>query len=893
MNQMSNVECRMSNVKRQTSNVKRIFNPLHVSRFTFHVSLLLALLAAFPLWGPGMVNTRGGGDSPFLLQRTLDMAENLRHGIFPPRWMAHAAYDLGYPMFNHYAALPYYLSGGLTALDFNPIVAIQATQTLGFILAALTMALWASRIYKKRAAVLLSVAAYTFAPFHLVNVYVRGDSLSEFYAFIWYPLILWALGRLAERPTRHRILTAALAYGGLILTHNVSAMIFSPFALLYAIVRMANGEWRMVNQRIKNQKSKIKNLFAPFLLGFLLTAWFWMPAIFETQYGQMGDEFTAGYFHYSQHFRGLNLVQPSWLFNYDIAIHTTDAGPFAMGLVQALLTIAGVVVLVKSRKSQVASQKSKIKSQELEIDNHLPFTILSPLSFILFSLALATLMLTPLSKALWDHLPLLEMTQFPWRFLSVQALFTAIVTGALGNYELQINESANQHPLSGIRYPVSAILLLLLIILPPMFSLHPDRLLIDADDVTWENLLLYETFTGNIGTTIRYEYLPQDVNPRLYISESVIDGQGRPSAEGNADLQATLQTRTPKRQEWRIALNNAAPVTFPLNWWPGWTAILDGTPVESRPAPGSGRLTLDIPAGAHTLTLRLRNTPLRTWAEVISGVTLIAWLVESQKSKVRSQKSKAERRKSKGESRKPKVESRKPKHLVFSLLPSSFFLLPFLLLLSLLPPLALQRSVPPATFFDFHNMPFPHAGPVNFDSAQLETALVSASTAQPGDTLTITHTWTLKATVPATGTLRLVSPAEPRHNIPLMLAVADFTLVSTHALQCHTTALTLPDDLSRGLYLLELRLADQSRPSLYIGALRVPHGPTLPDAAPVLATFRDLTLHTVTSSQRDATALRVKMAWSISATPPRNWSLSLRLHPAHHYLPACHRREWR
>ena len=40
---------------------------------------------------------------------------------------------------NHYAALPYYLSGGLTVFGFSPILAIQATQTLGFMLSALTM----------------------------------------------------------------------------------------------------------------------------------------------------------------------------------------------------------------------------------------------------------------------------------------------------------------------------------------------------------------------------------------------------------------------------------------------------------------------------------------------------------------------------------------------------------------------------------------------------------------------------------------------------------------------------------------------------------------------------------------------------------------------------------
>ncbi len=40
-------------------------------------------------------------------------------------------------------------------------------------------------------------------------------------------------------------------------------------------------------------------------------------------------------------------------------------------------------------------------------------------------------MITPLSKPLWDTLPLLSYTQFPWRFLSIQALFTSLAIGYL------------------------------------------------------------------------------------------------------------------------------------------------------------------------------------------------------------------------------------------------------------------------------------------------------------------------------------------------------------------------------------------------------------------------------------------------------------------------------
>ena len=376
---MANGELRVSesSIQHRVSNIESHALRLtpHVLRFAFYV--LLAFLAAAPLWGPGMVNTRGGGDSPFLLQRTLDMAESLQHGIFPVRWMAHAAYDLGYPFFNHYAALPYYLSGGLTALGIGPLVAIQATQTFGFVLAALTMALWAERVFKSWVAALVAVAAYTFAPFHLVNVYVRGDSLSEFYAFVWYPFILWTLDRIAERSTRGRIVAASLAYGALILTHNTSALVFSPFALLYAVMRITNYE--SANERISkllDLKSKIKNLkflIAPFVLGFLLTAWFWLPAIAETEYGQMGPEFTAGYFHYSNHFRGLDLVQRTFAFNYSVAPRAEDAGPFAMGLVQAALALAGVVSLLANGKWQMANGRAT--NPQSPIPPYLPSTV--------------------------------------------------------------------------------------------------------------------------------------------------------------------------------------------------------------------------------------------------------------------------------------------------------------------------------------------------------------------------------------------------------------------------------------------------------------------------------------------------------------------------------------
>lgn len=856
------------------------------------VLLLLPLLAAFPLWGPGMVNTRGGGDSPFLLQRTLDMADNLRHGIFPVRWMAHAAYDLGYPFFNHYAALPFYLSGGLVVLGFSPILAVQATQTLGFVLAALTVALWAWRVYRKPQATLLAVAAYTFAPFHLVNVYVRGDSLSEFYAFIWYPLILWTLDRAAERYTPWRVMLVALSYAALLLTHNVSALIFAPFALLYAVLRQVGvSGWhskREPKTGVLRFMSLLFRSIAPFLLAFLLTTWFWIPAIAETGYGQMGPEFTAGYFHYSNHFRGLNLVQRSFFFDYTVAGEASAAGPFVMGLVQAGLALLGAGILIGEliritrEQSGEKASKAESKSEHQGLGGAGRSSSMAHSAFILFGLALSTFMITPLSSWLWEHLPLLEITQFPWRFLSVQALFAALATGAI------TNELAHRQPgelvqrlsrstqilFRGARFAVP----LLLVILVALGTLHPERLLITSKDVTWDNLLLYEAFTGNIGTTIRYEYLPADVKPRLYISESVVDGvnMSKPITSNGAALAAELLARVPNRQEWQLGLESAAPVAFPLNWWPGWQAQVDGGNAVTYPMTGSGRLTIDLAAGEHTVVLRLRDTPLRVVSSWISVITLVAaslWLWRVQR------------------------------RVGVGRLRGVLLLCAFALGISLLAPAVF--SVVPAssshalTAFDFIQAPYPHHEPVRFGSLLLEEVYATSGAAVdalnivalPGETLGLGLRWQQSNTTPLTGTLRLVSPAEPRHGVPYALAEATFatTPVSQDGLGAAGVTLVLPPDLARGLYLLELRFYGSEgelhpqtpqgvgRGTLYVGAVRVRSNSRSDLVVPPAAQLDELSLHSVIPLSSTLDTLRLQCAWSLRSKTPRNWSLSLRL----------------
>ncbi|MGD1992395.1 MAG: 6-pyruvoyl-tetrahydropterin synthase-related protein, partial [Anaerolineae bacterium] len=792
--------------------------------------LLIALLTAAPLWGPGIVNTRGGGDSPFLLQRTHQMAENLRAGVFPVRWMPDAAYGYGYPFFSYYAALPYYLTGALTLLGLNVLAAVKLVQTAGCVAAALAMYAWMLTLTRRRWAGWLAGVAYAVAPFHLVNVYVRGDSLSEFTAFAFYPLILWALdsgGGAGSKQERPRWVAAAVAYAGLLLTHNLSAAIFSPFALLYLVLmwlrRKGRAGWR--------------NLAWGLLalgLGFLLAAWFWLPAVTELNAVQLGPS-TEGYFHYSRHFRSTNLIQRGLLFDYRVS--ADGRTPFAMGLAQAMLAaLGGLVLLIRALRRALRTRWG----------------------FVVLGLLISTLMITPLSKPLWDHLPVLPVVQFPWRFLSVQALFTAAATAALIDAR---GQPPDRRPLLAHALPI---LIGVALMATTLLSLHVDRLLIDPEDVTVERLQLYELFSGNIGTTIRYEWLPKTVNPRPFTSETLVDPEAPWEAIplDGAALGATLVDRGPTRQAWRVT-GQGGRIAFPLFYWPGWRGTVDGEPVDTAPVEGSGFLTLAVPPGDHEVVLRLGRTPVRAAAEIVSLVAWIGLLVV--------------------------VIVRRPR-------PRAAWAL---LLLAI--PLAWavgQLDAPSAApvetdlTMDFAQMPYLHHNPGGVDfsgAAQLAACRFSADELTPGDRLDVTLDWDAPPSGATTATLTLVTPAAVRHEV---LPLAQSTLsLDNCATPCRVAgSLVLPEATSRGLYLVQLRLfgpegeirartpAGHSRGVLYLRPVRVTGGPDLPADAALLASFGpDVRLHAATVEQTTADQLAVEFAWSTARQLAVNYGISLRL----------------
>lgn len=540
------------------------------------VAALLALPAAWPLLQPGFVATRAGGDSPFLLVRLHQMLAGLTDG-FPVRWMPDAAYGLGYPFWNFYAPLPYYLAAFLSRLGLGIVAPLKLTQLLGFLVAAAAMYALAYDVWRSRAAGLLAAVAYTYAPFHLVNVYVRGDSLGEFWAFAFYPLVWLAARRAVRNPAPATVAGLALAYAGLTLSHNISALIFSPFLALYIL-----GVWLDPGGRGRERAwLPLAAAFGGIALGLAVSAWFWYPALAERGLVQLEVNLT-GFFSYTGHFRGANLVQAAALFDYD----PTNGAAFVIGLAQAVAIVAGSVAALSW-----------------------PFGRRWEVGAILLTLVVAVFAITPLSQPLWDHVPLLPFAQFPWRFLSIVAFAGALVIAAL----------PARLPSPGAAWAATVVVGSLLM-LAGLARLDVGRIPVADSEVTTERVALYEVFTGNVGTTIRAEYLPATVNPRPYITAPLM----RPGEWPAVVVRAGEATATMEgRRRWRVAVaSETAEVAFPLLAFAGQQAWLDGQPVAVTAADGLGYAVVRAPRGEHVVELGEGQTQQRGVAEAVSLAAL-------------------------------------------------------------------------------------------------------------------------------------------------------------------------------------------------------------------------------------------------------------------------------
>ncbi len=319
----------------------------------FLLLFVLALPLLLPLFRPGMFVSDDGG---WMIVRLSDFHRSLRDGQFPVRWAGRLNFGYGYPVFNFLYPGTLYLGEIIHLLGFNFVWSIKILFGLSFFFSGVFCYVWLRNLFPSWPA-LVGSFVYLYAPYHLFDLYTRG-SLGEAVALAILPLIFWLM-------EKKNIFWVALFTSVLITSHNTLALIFLPVIFLYGFF---------------GKIFKTSHLMLSFILSFLLSAFFWLPALWDQQDTIFSQVAVSQWQNFFLNSKNLSLLGWESLF----------------------LGLGSLLILLKKKEKKAL------------------------LFLIIFLLSLFLAM--PLSSVVWQATPLPKLVQFPWRFLSLTIICLSFLT---------------------------------------------------------------------------------------------------------------------------------------------------------------------------------------------------------------------------------------------------------------------------------------------------------------------------------------------------------------------------------------------------------------------------------------------------------------------------------
>jgi hypothetical protein len=536
--------------------------------------LAFSLFAVLPLAGPDYFFE--AHDAPHTIFFLTEFDAAIRDGVWYPGWATDQALGYGYPTFVFYPPLAYYVAEGFHLLGATKVVAIKWTWALATVGAGLAMYAYARHIMGRQRG-LLAAIAYVYVPYHLADIYVRA-ALAEYAAFVWMPLALLAFHRLAEKVTLPRIGYAALAYGALLLTHNVTGLAFTPFLALYVLFRLlvepGSGRERLV---------RAAAALGGAILAFGIAAVLLLPGFFERCYINQ-EQWVRETYNYADHF-----VQPAHFLS-----SAWGYAPGTPGTEGTMSFQLGAVPLILAMVATVAAFRRPVGERALIL-------------FFAAALVLLLFLMLPASAPLWELLPIASLVQFPWRLLALMAVALAVLSGF-----------AIQAP--GARRLNGQVLVLGLVAILGSFAYTLPQYTPTPEHAE-EPLLSIEfelDYTDMRGMTAWTEEMP-DTSPLV---EQYLSGADLVTAEVlDADTTLEMIRAGGASDEVWVRSPGGTALRFYTYYFPGWRVHIDGErlPEEAlRPETVYGLITVDVPPGEHRVLLHWGDTPLRAAGKALT-----------------------------------------------------------------------------------------------------------------------------------------------------------------------------------------------------------------------------------------------------------------------------------
>ncbi len=497
----------------------------------------------------------------------------------PCRWVPDAGFQYGYPQFNYYPPSVYYLGEILHLIGFQFIDVVKMLFVWGFILAATTCFIFLRSLFGDWPA-FFGAILYTYHPYRAVDVYVRG-ALSEFWAFVFFPLIFWSSCQLIKTKKTKYFIWMVLSIGMLLTTHSLMSMIFLPIVAIWIVMWIfLEKEWKV-----------LPKLIIGGLLGVALAAFFVFPMIFEKQYAHT-ESMLGGYFDYRQHFVDINQLflsnywgfGSSWLGPNDDLSLSTGTIHAMVGLLAFLLA---VIFFQRERKIAI-------------------FTIV-----LLIVNTVILFMTHQKSTPIWEALPILWYLQFPWRLLADSVFLLSLFSGIV-IYFLRKQK---------IKMVLGVILIVSVFILHGSFF-QPSKWLEMSDQEKFSGKNWEKQLTVSI-----FDYLP--------IFATLPPTKKAPDFPEIMDGKATFlgYKKGSNFQKGEVVVSDTVNLRLPLFDFPGMKVKVDGREVALSHSDCRGQefclglISMEIPNGQHQFEAYLTDTPIRKLGNLLTFLTLSILIV--------------------------------------------------------------------------------------------------------------------------------------------------------------------------------------------------------------------------------------------------------------------------
>ncbi|MEK7060608.1 MAG: 6-pyruvoyl-tetrahydropterin synthase-related protein [Patescibacteria group bacterium] len=511
--------------------------------FIWLILLIVSLLPLFDLFNSGLPITHDGKDH---VARIANFYQSLSEGNFVPRWAGNLNWGYGHPVMMFLYPLPSYIASAFHVIGFSLVDSVKLVFAFGFIASVVSMYLFASYRFGYLAGILAALL-YGFAPYRFVDMYVRG-AIGEHMAFIFLPLVLLGLWQSS-------IVLIAMSMAFLLLSHNAVSLMMLPIIAVFVV-------YLLVFESKRKREFLFRSLTG-LILGFVLSAFFWLPAYMEGKY-TLRDIVTKGEFT-SRFVNVADFFNPTW--GYGTA---NEISKF-LGFSNIFILLLALVLFHSMRKP------SKVL-----IGGALLYTIVS------------LVLMTNVSAPVWQIVSLIQKFQFPWRFLHVTTFLIPIIGAVVVSH-------------IDIKRRLKVVIVFSVIAIIGSFSMWHARDYVSMSDSNFTGMYNGTTDTGESSPIWSIRFMETKAKAPI----EVISGKG---------VSIFVGPRRSTHHSYRVFSLESTKLVENTLYFPNWEVFVDKTPVpiEFQNPNYRGLLTFDVPAGDHAVDVVFTDTKLRILANWIS-----------------------------------------------------------------------------------------------------------------------------------------------------------------------------------------------------------------------------------------------------------------------------------